>query len=351
MSDPMNSQAPSPDQNPQGHPPSAELFFRTANAYQQAAALKGAVELDIFTKIGQAKQTAAEIAQQCHASERGVRILCDYLCVLGFLTKEGQHYGLTPDSAVFLDRHSLAYMGGTLDFLLSPHLMDSFTDVAALVRHGGTLRPDGASLAPEHPMWVTFARAMMPMMAMPAQLMARLVNGNSPTPMKVLDIAAGHGLFGIAFAQINPNAQIVAQDWPNVLEVAKENAQATGVSDRYSLLPGSAFDIDFGGGYDMALLTNFLHHFDPSACEQLLKKVHAALADGGRAVTLEFIPNEDRISPPVPATFSMTMLGTTPSGDTYTFPEFERMFAHAGFSRSEFHPLPPSPQQLVISYK
>ncbi len=351
MSNPMNSQASPPNQIPQGHPPSAELFFRTANAHQQTAALKGAVELDIFTIIGQGKQTAAEIAQECQASERGVRILCDYLCVLGFLSKEGQCYGLTPDSAVFLDRHSPAYMGGTLDFLLSPHLTEGFTDVAALVRHGGSLRPDGASLAPEHPMWVLFARAMMPMMAMPAQLIAQLVNGDSTAPMKVLDIAPGHGLFGIAFARINPNAHIVAQDWPNVLEVARENAQAAGVSDRYNLLPGNAFDVDFGGGYDVMLLTNFLHHFDTPTCEQLLKKVHAALADGGRAVTLEFIPNEDRITPPIPATFAMMMLGTTPSGDTYTFAELERMFAHAGFSRSEFHPLPPSPLQVVISYK
>ena len=346
----MNSQASPPDQTPQGHPPSPELFFRTANAHQQTAALKGAVELDIFTILGQGKQTAAEIAQECQASERGVRILCDYLCVLGFLSKEGPRYGLTPDSAMFLDRHSPAYWGGTLDFLLSPHLTEGFADVAALVRHGGSLRP-GASVAPEHPMWVTFARAMTPMMAMPAQMMAQLVNGASTAPMRVLDIAAGHGLFGIAFAKVNPGVHIVAQDWPNVLEVARENAQVAGVSDRYSLLPGSAFEVEFGSGYDVVLLANFLHHFDAPTCEQLLKKVHAALADGGRAVTLEFIPNEDRVSPPIPATFAMMMLGTTPSGDAYTFSELERMFTHAGFSRNELHPLPPSPEQVIISYK
>lgn len=350
MSNPTNSQTAAASQVPQGHPPSPELFFRTANAHQQTAALKGAVELDIFTIIGQGKQTAAEIAQACNATERGVRILCDYLCVLGFLTKEGPRYSLTSDSAVFLDRQSPAYWGGTLNFLLSVHVTEGFSDVAALVRHGGSLRP-GASVAPEHPMWVTFARAMTPMMAMPSQMMAQLVSGDSTAPMKVLDIAAGHGLFGIAFANINPNAQIVAQDWANVLEVARENAQAAGVSERYSLLPGSAFDVEFGSGYDVVLLPNFLHHFDHATCEQLLKKVRAALADGGRAVTLEFIPNEDRISPPIPATFALMMLGTTPSGDAYTFAELERMFAHAGFSRSELHPLPPSPQQVVISYK
>jgi len=82
-----------------------------------------------------------------------------------------------------------------------------------------------------------------------------------------------------------------------------------------------------------------------------LRKVHAALANDGRAVILEFVPNEDRISPPETAAFSMVMLGSTPAGDAYTFPELERMCSAAGFARSEIHQLPPSIQQVVISYK
>jgi ubiquinone/menaquinone biosynthesis C-methylase UbiE len=335
----------------QGHPPSPELFFQTAAAYQQTAALKGAVELDLFTAIGLGKGTAREIADECKASERGVRILCDYLCVLGLLAKDGQRYSLSADSAVFLDRRSPAYQGGVLSFLLSPHLTSNFSDVAALVRHGGTLQPDGGTLAPEHPAWVTFARAMTPMMALPAQLMARLIGGKANEPIKVLDIAAGHGIFGIEIAKLNAQAQIVAQDWPNVLEVAQENAKGAGVAERYQTLPGSAFEVDFGGGYDVVLLTNFLHHFDPATNLQLLRKVHGALKDGGRAVTLEFVPNADRISPPVPASFALMMLATTPKGDAYTYPELENMFTKAGFIRSECHPLPPSPQSAVVSFK
>jgi cyclopropane fatty-acyl-phospholipid synthase-like methyltransferase len=131
----------------------------------------------------------------------------------------------------------------------------------------------------------------------------------------------------------------------------KENARNAAVSDRYRTIEGSAFDVEYGSGYDLVLLTNFLHHFDTATCETLLRKVHAALADGGRAVTLEFVPNEDRISPPEAAGFSMMMLGGTPSGDAYTFSELERMFSNAGFARSEIHPLPPSIEQVVISHK
>jgi cyclopropane fatty-acyl-phospholipid synthase-like methyltransferase len=165
----------------------------------------------------------------------------------------------------------------------------------------------------------------------------------------VLDIAAGHGLFGIAMARRFPEAQLVALDWPNVLAVARENAQKAGIADRFRILPGSAFDVDYCGGYDLVLLINFLHHFDPAACVTLLRKVHAALAHDGRVLGLEFVPDESRVAPPLPATFSFMMLGTTPSGDAYTASEYQSMFREAGFLSCETRPLPPTVHQAIVA--
>jgi ubiquinone/menaquinone biosynthesis C-methylase UbiE len=165
--------------------------------------------------------------------------------------------------------------------------------------------------------------------------------------MKVLDIAAGHGLFGIEIAKQNPEAQIVALDWANVLEVAYANACKAGVEQRFERLPGSAFDVDYGGPYDAVLLTNFLHHFDVPTCVGLLKKVRAALKPGGVSATLEFVPNEDRVSPPMAAGFSLTMLISTPAGDAYTFSELKAMHEEAGFSQLKAHPVPRSPHTVV----
>src|SRR5205823_7368944 len=143
------------------------------------------------------------------------------------------------------------------------------------------------------------------------------------------------GLFGIAVASRVPQAQITAQDWANVLEVAKANAQSAGVADRYRLLPGDAFTVEFGTGYDIVLITNFFHHFDENACVTLLKKVSACLNPAGRLMTLEFVPNEDRITPPIPAMFSLMMLGATKAGDAYTMKQYERMLNEAGFRKNE----------------
>jgi 2-polyprenyl-3-methyl-5-hydroxy-6-metoxy-1,4-benzoquinol methylase len=114
------------------------------------------------------------------------------------------------------------------------------------------------------------------------------------------------------------------------------------------MLPGSAFEVDFGGPYDAVLLTNFLHHFDQPTCVGLLKKVHAALKPGGRAATLEFVPNEDRVSPPMPAAFSLIMLTTTAAGDAYTLSELTAMYAEAGFTEIKGHPIPMSPHTIVM---
>jgi hypothetical protein len=329
--------------------PTPERFFGAINAYEQTEAMKAAVELEIFTAIAEGNTTAAAIAKRCKASERGVRTLCDFLTIHGFVTKEGTQYGLAADSAVFLDRKSPAYVGGVIEFLLTPRVREAHALLTEAVRRGGSALGEG-NLVPENPDWVKFARAMMPMMVMPAQIMtAELCKGAEAH--KVLDIAAGHGLYGITVAKQNPSAQIYACDWKNVLTVAEENARAMGVGDRYHLIAGSAFEVDFGGGYDLALITNFLHHFDPPTCTAFMRKVHASLSPGGRAAIVEFVPNPDRVTPPMAAAFSMMMLATTPAGDAYTFAELESITKNAGFSRVEFAPASLGLDRLVIAYK
>jgi len=330
--------------------PSPEIIFDTLNAYLRTAALRGAIELDLFTAIGEGAISVPAIAAKIQASEKGTRVLCDYLTIIGLLTKGDAHYGLSRDAAFFLNRKSPAYLGSISQFLGNPGLTTRFNDLAGIVRKGGTLEGEG-TVEPNNPIWVDFARSMAPLMAMPAQMIANLLGASSGANWKVLDIAAGHGVFGIEIAKQNPHAHVTALDWKAVLEVALENAAKAGVLPRYSTIPGSAFDEEFGTGYDLVLITNFLHHFNAATNEKFLRKVHAALAPGGRAVTLEFVPNDDRVSPPTSAAFSMMMLGGTSGGDAYTFVELESMFRNAGFARSELHSIEPSPEKVVVSYK
>src|SRR5258705_2075400 len=216
--------------------PTPELFFQAINAYQQSEGVTAAIELEAFMTIGEGNTTAPEIARRCEPADRVMRIVCDFLCIIGFLSKDGNNYSLTADSAMFLDKRSPAYLGGVTEFMLSPMLTDPFRNFTEAVRKGGTTMPEGGTVSHDNPIWVKFARAMAPMMALPAQLMMKLVDPTADRKLKILDIAAGHGLYGLAFAKNNPQANVVALDWPNVLEVAKENAAAAGVAHRYATI-------------------------------------------------------------------------------------------------------------------
>jgi 2-polyprenyl-3-methyl-5-hydroxy-6-metoxy-1,4-benzoquinol methylase len=331
--------------------PSPELIFGTLISYQHAFALKAAVELDLFTAIAEGATDSASLAKRVNAAERGVRILADGMAIQGFLRKENGKYSLSPDSAIFLDKRSPAYMGGMAEFLVSEENIRNFSQFADCVRKGGTVSSIGDNSKPVDHRWVSFAKAMGSMAAPVAGALSQMISANSSAEIKVLDIAAGHGVYGITVAKNNPRVQVTAVDWPAVLEVAKENAQKSGVADRYSVRPGSAFDTDLGSGYDYVFITNFLHHFDIPTNEKLLRRFHAALKPGGKAVTVEFIPDESRVTPPMAAAFSMVMLINTDAGDAYTFAEYESMCRNAGFKSTVLHAPPDLPQRLVIAEK
>jgi len=329
--------------------PSPGRFFQAVNSYQQSAALKASIELEVFTAIGAGCVTAESLADNCKTSVKGMRVLCDYLVIHEFLTKQGNQYGLSPDSAVFLDKKSRMYVGGTAGFLLSPPMKQFFDDFTGAVRKGGTVMAGGGTVSYEHPVWKEFARCMIPLMIPPAEAIAGVVNASEGAPVKVLDLAAGHGVFGITIARHNPKASIYAVDWAAVLDIARENATAAGVADRWHSIEGSAFEVEFGRDYDVALITNFHHHFAPSTIEILMRKVYVALRPGGLAVTLEFVPNDDRVTPPDAATFALMVLGTTEEGDAYTFAEYQTMFQNSGFAQNQLHRLENSPEALIVS--
>jgi ubiquinone/menaquinone biosynthesis C-methylase UbiE len=330
--------------------PNPLRIFQLFNAYQQTEVLRAALELDVFTKIGEGKQRVSDIANAIGGSVRGTRVLCDALTVMGLLKKNGS-YSLSEDAAMFLDRRSRACIADASRFLLKDDMHQGFRRFTDAVRKGGSALPGEGTTEPNYDSWVDFARGMMPLMVPAAQAIARVLDAGSGKPMKVLDIASSHGIFGITIAQQNKQAQVVAVDWPAVLEVSKENAAKFGVADRYSTIAGSAFEVDLGTGYDAVLVTNLLHHFDEPTCTKLLKRFFAAMNPGGTVVTLEFVPEDDRVSPPHAGWFATVMLANTPSGDAYTYSELKRMHEAAGFTGVALHTLEQSPNSIVTARK
>lgn len=316
-------------------------------AFRRTAALTSAIRLDLFTMLASENASAPEIAQAIGVSERGARVLCDFLTTDGFLVKRRDRYAPTASSRVFLDRNSPAYMGSAADFMAAPEMLDLvLTDPVSYVRNGGSAGL--AYMAPDHPAWVRFAKAMGPMSAHAAIALAGEVAGWRHPPKTVLDIAAGPGRFGIEIARLVPGAEIVAVDWPSVLSLSQAAASEAGVAERYRTIAGSAFEVDWGGDYDLILLPNFLHHFDMETCIGLFQKVRRSLSGEGRVVAVEFVPNEDRVSPPFEAQFAYQMLALTPGGTSYTGSDLSTMAQQAGFSGATVEQIGATPASLVF---
>jgi hypothetical protein len=324
-------------------------IFDVLQSFQRTAALRAAVELDVFTAVSDRGSAADEIATHCKTSVRGMRVLCDYLCLTGLLQKRSNRYWPSEEAALYLDRRSHRFMAvDAIQVYGGGVLAEGFEHLAQAVRMGGTALPWAGTLAPEHPYWSQFARVLAPIGAANAVLLADLLDYPPSAPIRVLDIACGHGHYGIAVAKRNPLAEIFAQDWPAVLEMAVANARDAGVSQRYHAIPGDVFSANLGERYDVALITNFLPDLGPAECEQLLARIRSALANQGRAVVLQCIPGVDRLSPPNGPSLALSLLVQTPEGDVYTCQELAEMFKRAGFARTEMRELGPSANQHVM---
>jgi hypothetical protein len=315
-------------------------------SYQKTAAVKAAINLGIFTTIGSRSLGIEQISNSTGGSQRGMRILCDFLCVIGLLEKKENLYGLSDDAKMFLDRASPYCLADIMDFYAAPEIVSLvMDDPASYVMSGGA--SGLTNISPDNPVWVTFARAMVPFASVTAKRTSAYISTRSLRPRTVLDVAAGHGFFGIEVARTLTDAVITAIDWENVLAVASQNAGLAGVANRYNTITGNAFEVNWGSGYDLILLPNILHHFDPDACVSMFGRARNALAAGGSVFVIDIVPNPDRVSPPEQAAFALMMLATTPHGDAYTFGDYETMAGKAGLVVADSMKLKPTIQTLI----
>ncbi|MFA5322448.1 MAG: class I SAM-dependent methyltransferase [Smithella sp.] len=328
------------------NPISANPVYDISLSYQKTAAMNAAIKLDIFTTIGEHRLSADQIAEAAGCSSRGVRILCDFLCVIGLLAKDTNLYNLSDDAKRFLVRSSPYCLADIVDFFAAPETVSLvMNDPRSYVKTGGA--SGLTNVSSDNPVWVKYAQAMVPFASVEAKRTASYISKRAMHPRNVLDVAAGHGLFGIEVAKPRGDAIVTAIDWANVLDVAKKNADAAGLDNRYKTISGNAFEVDWGNNYDLILLPNILHHFDPDGCIFLLGKARQSLCANGSVFVIDIMPNPDRVAPSEQAAFAFFMLATTPHGDAYTGSEYEQMAKTAGLSLVNSMRLVPTPQTLL----
>ena len=328
-------------------PLTPERIWNLAWGYTAPLILEAGVRLRVFDLLEAGPKTAAQVAAETGASPRGVRMLLNALVGLELLAKKGDAYALTPESATFLVSTKPEYRGGMLRHG-STQLIPHWLKLAEAVRTG---KPP-ISVNQEDTGGEFFRQFVEDLFASSypsAKVLAAHLLANPPAgPYRVLDLAAGSGVWSIALAEKSPRVEATVVDWPAVIPVCQKVTARRGVGDRYRYVPGDLLEADFGAGYQAATLGHILHSEGERRSRQLLKKTFAALAPGGVIAVAEMTPNEERTGPPFALIFALNMLVHTDEGDTFTFGEIASWLGEAGFVNTRQLDVP-GPAPLILA--
>lgn len=322
----------SPTSRP-GAGPDAAAITQMAFSFVPSRILAAALELGIFDHIAGGRRTPAEVAQAAAASERGTRMLLDSLAALELLAKRDGHYDLAPIAAEHLVRGRPGYAGSALE---AGSIERGWRNLTEVIRTGAPVQ-HGESQKDAEEFFPALVRSLHVTNAPFAQrLAAALGAGASHRGLRVLDVACGSGVWGIAIAEADREASVTAQDYPRVLETTREYVRRHGLQNRFEYLPGDLKQVGFGENrYDLAILGNIVHSEGERSSRDLLRRVRRALRPGGRVAVVDMVPNDTRTGPPFPVFFALQMLLNTGEGDTFTLAEYTRWLQEAGFTEVE----------------
>jgi len=295
--------------------------------------LAAGVQFGVFAQIAAGRQTPEEIAQAAGTSRRGTRMLLDALVAAELLTKNGRQYRLTPGAAQYLVPDSPDYVGGMMEQDAS---WLPWNHLAEAVRSGKPhLEVEQQQNA--EAFFPRLVRTLHVFNREPARRAAAALGAaEAADGRRVLDVACGSGVWGIAFAEAHPQTRVTAQDFPGMLEETRQYLKRHGVEGRYDFLPGDLKQAGFGRDrYDVALLGNIAHSEGERSTRDLFRRLFPALRKGGRIAIVDMIPHDDRSGPPFPVFFALQMLLHSEQGDTYTLAEYSAWLREAGFARVE----------------
>jgi ubiquinone/menaquinone biosynthesis C-methylase UbiE len=326
-----------------------ERLMQFGFAYAPPLVIAAAVSNKVFDTLANGPKTVEEVSKTTGSSNRGLGAIMNALVGLELLSKNGNKYSLTPESEAFLLSNKPGTLAGFFPMNMK-RLIPHWLKLDEIVRTG---RPAEARNE-EHPgteFFTELVENIIPMSYGSAQALAdHLKLGEAKQPKRVLDVAAGSGIWGIVLAQKSPQVQVTAVDWAGMIPTTKQTTQKFGVADRFKFIEGDIGEVDFGSDYDIATLGHILHSEGEERSRHLLKKTFNALKSGGTIAIGEWLVNDERTEPLPSLMFAVQMLVNTKEGDTFSFNEIKSWLEEAGFKDARTFDAP-GPSPLVLATK
>jgi len=327
-----------------------ERLMELSFAYAPPLIISAGVSNQVFDSLGDGAKTPEQVAEKTGASARALRILMNALAGLNLLKKDRQgKYSLTPESAAFLLSKNPGTHAGFFG-TIAPQLISRWLRLSDIVREG---RP-AVAVNQETEGTEFFSQLVeniIPLSYPPAQKLAdHLKVAKTKNDIRVLDLAAGSGIWGIALAQKSPRVRVAAVDWAGMIPTTKRITQKFGVGDRFNYVEGDILEANFGSGYDIATLGHILHSEGEERSRELLKKTFRALKSGGTIAIAEWLVSDDRTKPLPSLMFAVQMLVNTEKGDTFSFNEIKNWLEEAGFKKVRKVEAP-GPSPLILATK
>jgi ubiquinone/menaquinone biosynthesis C-methylase UbiE len=327
-----------------------ERIMQMAWGYVPPLVLEAAIRHHVFDVLDSGPKDIWEVQKATGASARGLTAIMDALVGLNFLSKDEQNrFALTPESFTFLVSTKPTFFGGMIKHC-SEQLIPRWLNLNEVVATGKPVTPVNEEKSGGE-FFHEFVLDIFPMSYGAAQALAAHMNyGSSGDPVRILDLAAGSGVWGIAQAQSSPRVHVTAVDWPEVIDVTKKTAAKFGLSDRFSFIEGDLLDVSFGSGHNVATLGHILHSEGETRSRKLLAKTFAALASGGTIAVQEFLVNKERTGPVNGLFFAVNMIVNTQEGNTWSFEEIGAWLEEAGFTNPRLLDAP-GPSPLILATK
>jgi len=330
-------------------PVTPERIMQFAWGYVPPLVLEAAIRHRVFDVLDSGPRTISEVQKETGASERGLTAVMNALVGMNFLAKDEQGmFSLTPESSAFLVSTKPSFQGGLLRHG-SEQLIPKWLHLNSIVETGRpeeSVNLEGAGAD----FFQRFVNDIFPLSFPAAQTLSRHLHANDAAAARVLDLAAGSGVWGIAMAQGSPQVRVTAVDWPEVIPVTRKTVERFGLADRFSFVAGDLMQADFGSGHTVATLGHILHSEGCDRSRALLQRTFAALASGGTIAIAEFLVNADRTGPQNALFFAVNMLVNTDCGDTYSFEEISGWLNEAGFKNARTLDAP-GPSPLILATK